>query len=74
MHVANFLDCIRTGNTPTAECEIGHRSTLLVQLGNISWRTKQTLDIDTKNGHILNNREAQSLWGREYEKGWEPKI
>jgi len=74
MHVANFLDCVRTGNMPTADCEIGHRSTLLVQLGNISWRTKQTLEIDPNNGHILNNPAAQQLWKRDYERGWEPRI
>ena len=74
MHVANFLDCVRTGKMPNADCEIGRRSTLLVQLGNISWRTRQTLNIDPKTGHILNNPEAQKLWGREYEKGWEPKV
>ena len=74
MHVSNFLDCVRTGNIPNAECEIGHRSTLLVQLGNISWLTKQTLEIDAKNGHILNNPAAQQYWKREYEKGWEPRV
>ncbi len=74
VHIANFLDCVRTGRLPNADCEIGHKSTLLVQLGNISWRTKQTLDINSQNGHILNNAAAQQYWGREYEKGWEPKI
>ena len=74
MHVANFLDCIREGKTPTAECEIGHRSTLLVQLGNIAWRSGQTLNIDPKNGHILNPGIHQQYWTREYEKGWEPKA
>jgi len=74
MHVANFLDCVRTGKAPNAECEIGFRSTLLVQLGNISWRTKQTLDVDPNNGHILNNSVAQQYWKREYEKGWEPRV
>lgn len=74
LHVANFLDSIRNNKKPNADCEIGHRSTLLVQLGNISWRTGQTLDIDPKNGHILNNKGAQKLWGREYAKGWEPKV
>jgi len=74
MHIANFLDCIRDGKEPTCDAETGHRSTLLVQLGNIAWRTKQTLEIDPKNGHILNNPAAQQLWGREYEKGWEPKV
>lgn len=74
MHVANFLDCIRNDKKPNADCEIGHRSTLLVQLGNISWLTKQTLNIDPQNGHILNNPAAQQFWAREYEKGWEPKV
>ena len=74
MHIVNFLDCIKTGKLPTADCETGHRSTLLVQLGNISWRTKQTLEIDPKNGHILNNAAAQEFWKREYEKGWEPRV
>ena len=74
MHIANFLDCVRTGKLPTGDVEIGHKSTLLVQLGNISWRTKQTLEIDPKNGHILNNPAAQQLWKREYEKGWEPRV
>jgi len=74
MHVANFLDSVRTGKMPNADCEIGRRSTLLVQLGNISWRTKQTLEIDPANGHILNNTVAQQLWSREYQPGWEPKV
>ena len=74
MHVVNFLDCVRNNKMPNADCEIGHRSTLLVQLGNIAWRTRQTLNIDPKNGHIIKNKEAQKLWGRQYEKGWEPKV
>ena len=72
-HVADFLDCIRTGKTPNSDCETGRRSTLLVQLGNISWRMKQTLEIDSTNGHIL-TPGAEQYWSREYEKGWEPKI
>ena len=73
MHITNFLDCIRDGKTPNADSEIGHRSTLLVQLGNISWRMKQTLNIDSTNGHIL-NPGAEQYWSREYEKGWEPIV
>ena len=74
MHIINFLECVRSKKMPNADCETGHKSTLLVQLGNISWLTKQTLEIDPKNGHILNNPAAQKFWGREYEKGWEPKV
>ena len=73
MHMENFIDCIKTGKMPNADCEIGHRSTLLVQLGNIAWRMQKDLEIDSSNGHIL-TPGAQQYWGREYEKGWEPKI
>ncbi|WP_418821299.1 Gfo/Idh/MocA family oxidoreductase [Parabacteroides johnsonii] len=73
MHIANFLDCIRLGKSPNADCEIGHRSTLLVQLGNISWRMQETLNLNPSNGHIL-NPGAEKFWSREYETGWEPQI
>jgi predicted dehydrogenase len=73
MHIANFLDCIRNNRKPNADCETGHRSTLLVQQGNISWRMKQTLDLNPADGHIL-NPGAEIYWSREYEKGWEPEM
>lgn len=73
-HVANFMDCIWNNKLPNADVEIGFKSTLLVQLGNIAYRTKRTLNIDPNNGHIINDSEAQKLWGREYQKGWEPKV
>lgn len=73
-HIENFLDCVRNGGTPNADVEIGHKSTLWVQLGNISQRVGRTLDIDQKNGHILDNPEAMKLWGREYEPGWVPTF
>jgi hypothetical protein len=74
MHISNFLNSIREEKSPTWDCETGHSSTLLTQIANIALLTKQTLEIDPKNGHILNNPAAQQLWGREYEKGWEPVI
>ena len=74
MHIANFLDCIRENKTPNAEAEIGYRSTLLVQLGNISYRSGQTLNINPTNGHILNPGLQQQYWSREYANGWEPRV
>jgi predicted dehydrogenase len=61
MHIENFLNSIREGKTPTCDCETGHSSTLLTQIANIALLTKQTLEIDPKNGHILNNPAAQQL-------------
>jgi hypothetical protein len=34
----------------------------------------RVLHIDPSNGHIMNDPEANKLWSREYEKGWEPKV
>jgi len=73
-HIQNFLDCVRNGGTPTADVEIGHKSTTWVQLGNIAQRVGRSLDIGQKNGHILDDPDAMKLWGREYEPGWEPNF
>jgi hypothetical protein len=32
------------------------------------------LEIDSSNGHIKSDREAEALWQREYRNGWEPKV
>jgi hypothetical protein len=33
-----------------------------------------SLEINPENGHILDDKKAQKLWSREYEKGWEMKL
>ncbi len=73
-HLANFLDCIRSGKRPNADIEEGHKSTLLCHLGNIAYRTGRVLSIDPQNGHIKNDAEAEALWRREYRSGWEPQV
>lgn len=74
IHIQNFFDGIKKGTKVNADILNGHISTLLVQLGNIAQRTGATLNIDPKNGHILQNKEALKYWSREYQKGWEPKV
>jgi predicted dehydrogenase len=73
-HFQNFLECVRGGNRLNAEIEEGHKSTLLCHLGNIAWRTGRTLHCDSGTGHVLGDRKAMALWGREYRKGWEPRV
>ena len=74
LHILNFFDGIRLGTRLNSDIVSGHQSTLLVQLGNISQRVGRSLEINPKNGHILNDKAAMKFWSREYEKGWEPKI
>ncbi|MDH5396912.1 MAG: gfo/Idh/MocA family oxidoreductase, partial [Cyclobacteriaceae bacterium] len=70
-HMANFLDSIDGQTTPNSDYKDAYKSVLLCHLGNISYRTGRALDCDTTNGHIKNDEEANKLWTREYEKGWE---
>lgn len=73
LHLQNFVDSIRGKaklNSPIAE---GHKSTLLPQLGNIAYRSGSTIYCDSY-GHIKDNKVANALWSREYEKGWEMKL
>ncbi|MCK4919412.1 MAG: Gfo/Idh/MocA family oxidoreductase [Bacteroidales bacterium] len=75
IHIRNFFDGIRIGrNKLNADIESGHKSILLLQLGNIAQRVGHSLEIDPTNGHILNDKEAQKYWSRTYEKGWEMKL
>ena len=73
-HIANFLDCIRSGARPNADIEEAHKSTLLCHLGNIAYRVGRALNLDAKNGHILGDEQAAAMWTREYRPGWEPKV
>ena len=72
LHVADFLDALKNNRRPNCDVELGYKSVVAMQLGNIAWRVGRGLTIDPLNGHILGDKEAQKLWSREYEKGWEP--
>lgn len=74
LHIQNFFDGILKGAQLHSDIDSGHKSTLLVQLGNIAQRVGHSLDIDPQNGHIVKDRDAEKLWSRRYEKGWEMKL
>ncbi len=74
-HAVNFRDAIRQDNPELLHSEIagGYKSTLLSLLGNIAYRTGQSVQCGEQ-GRIMDNPEAQALWQREYEPGWAPKV
>jgi predicted dehydrogenase len=69
-HVQNFLDCVKSRETPNADIEIGHLSTRLCHLGNIAHRTgrKLTFDADKESFH---DPAADALLAREYSSRFE---
>lgn len=73
-HLQNFVDAIRGGKTLNAEIEEGIKSVLLCHLGNTAYRTGRTVHFDSTNRAVIGDREVKALWGREYRKGWEPRV
>ncbi len=69
-HIQNFLEAVRKGTKPNMDIEEGHKSTMLCHLGNISYRTGQSIKVDPKTGHVIDNSAAEAFWAREYRDGW----
>ena len=70
LHARNFLDCVKSRETPNADVEIGHRSTSLSLLANISLATKSRLEWDAEREVVTNSRAANKLLHYEYRKPW----
>lgn len=73
-HFANFIAGILKGERLHAPVSIGNVAVTMLQLSNIAWEVSRELQLDTSDGKILHDAEAMKMWGREYEKGWEPHL
>ena len=69
-HTRNFLDCIKSRGKPNADVEIGHRSTSMALLANISLVTESTIHWDPQREVVTNNADANKLLHYEYRKPW----
>jgi predicted dehydrogenase len=69
-HARNFLDCMRSRKPANADVEIGHRSTTMSLLANISLATRSRLEWDARQERITNNSEANNLLHYEYRQPW----
>ena len=73
-HFANFIAAVQKGEKLHAPVSIGNVAVTMLQLSNVAWEMKRELNLDNKDGKILNDPEAMKLWGREYESGWAPHL
>lgn len=69
-HIRNFLECVRSRQTPTADIEIGHISTTLCHLGNIAWRVGREVSFDTATQSFGNDAAANALLTKTYRAPW----
>ncbi|KPM49969.1 Gfo/Idh/MocA family protein [Jiulongibacter sediminis] len=72
-HMQNFVNAVTKDESLNSPIDEAVKSTLLCHLGNMSQKFNKTLTVDTKTGKPQ-DAEAMTLWGRTYEKGWEPKV
>ena len=68
-HHRNFLECIKSGQRPNADIEIGHLSATLSHLGNIATRVGRVLHFDPAAEQITGDEEANRLVRRTYREG-----
>lgn len=73
-HFENLINGIRDGEKLRSPIEEGNISVSILLLSNIAWKMNRVLHLNKENGHILDDPQAVSMYGREYEKGWELKI
>jgi predicted dehydrogenase len=71
LHVRDFIECVRTREEPVAGAEIGHRSSNVAHLGNISYRVGRKIRWDGEKEEIVGDAEAAKLLWREPRKEWD---
>ncbi len=71
-HQQNFVDCIRSRKTPNADILEGHRSAILFQIGNISYRLGgKKLSFDAKTERFVGAEDANGMLRRDFRKSYE---
>jgi len=70
-HVDNFFACIKDRKRPTADIQEGHRSTIISELANISYRLGgRKIEFDGRKEQIVNDDEAAKMTRRTYREPW----
>jgi hypothetical protein len=68
-HWANFLSCMHTRERPISDIDKCRRSTATCLLGNVALRSRQRVDLDSKNWTVA-QPEARKYLSREYRAPW----
>jgi len=69
-HIRNWLDCIKSRQTPNADIEIGHRSATVCHLGNIARYLGRKLQWDPVKEQFIGDAEANTRLDVERRKPW----
>ena len=71
-HIRNFLDCVRTGETPNGDIRQAHLSSALLHYANMSYRLgSDKLIIDSETESVTNIEAARTMEKGTYRPGFE---
>ena len=69
-HVRNFIECVRSRQTPAADIQVGHVSTTLCHLGNIAWRVGHEVQFDEVAQNFGSDAAANAMLTKSYRQPW----
>ncbi len=69
-HIRNFLDCVRSRQTPVEPLEVGHQVSTVAHLGNLALRTGRRLLWDAAREQLFHDRAATRLAAPRYRPPW----
>ncbi|HJZ94662.1 MAG TPA: Gfo/Idh/MocA family oxidoreductase [Gemmataceae bacterium] len=70
-HARNFLDCVKSRETPSCDVEYGHRCTTAALVGNIAHKLRAFLEWDAKAERFTNSDAGNKLLSYEYRAPYE---
>ncbi len=73
-HMENFMDCVKSRETPISDVHSHHRAMTTCHLANISIRLDRELNWDPKTEQIVGDDDANQWQAREQRKGYEIKV
>jgi len=69
-HKQNFLDCVKSRQSPVTPAEVGHRSATVCHLGNIAMLLSRKLRWDPDKERFIGDDEANRMLSRPMRSPW----
>ena len=69
-HARNFLDCVKSRQTPVENLEIGHHVSAVAHLGNLALRSRSRIEWDAEAQRVRGNDAANAMLSRDYRAPW----
>jgi hypothetical protein len=73
-HMRNFLDCVKSRETPRSDLASAHRVATALHLANLSLRLDRPLVWDAQKEEIVGDAEANGWLERPYRAPWDAEL